>query len=172
DDGSYTEDSFKALQAAIAKAQEALETIQTEEELQKAIAELQAAIDGLLEVPKKVDTSALETLIAEAKQISNDDGSYTEDSFKALQAAIASAEATLKFYNTQDDVDKAVVSLQKAIDELVKVPVEDSKQPTKPKEGRELPETASTFYNTLLVGSILSLAGIILTIMTRRKREN
>ncbi|MCB5936661.1 glycoside hydrolase family 3 protein, partial [Bacillus sp. DFI.2.34] len=58
EDATYTDDSYQALQDAIAKAQEALETIQTEEELQKAIAELQAAIDGLLEVPKKVDTSA------------------------------------------------------------------------------------------------------------------
>lgn len=53
DDEQYTESSFAALQEAIEKAESALATIETEEELAAAIASLQAAINGLEEVPEE-----------------------------------------------------------------------------------------------------------------------
>ncbi len=48
DDGQYTSASFAELQTAIEKARAALEEIETEEELADEMAELQAAIEGLI----------------------------------------------------------------------------------------------------------------------------
>ncbi|HLR91935.1 MAG TPA: LPXTG cell wall anchor domain-containing protein, partial [Atopostipes sp.] len=49
EDGQFTPESFEALQYAILNAQAALETIETEEELEVAVDALQAAIDNLEE---------------------------------------------------------------------------------------------------------------------------
>lgn len=51
EDGQYTEESFTALTAAISDAQSALDSIETEEDLVEILNALQAAIDGLEEVP-------------------------------------------------------------------------------------------------------------------------
>ena len=49
-EGSFTEASLSALQTAISDAEAALETVTTETELNQAIADLQAAINGLVEI--------------------------------------------------------------------------------------------------------------------------
>ncbi len=112
---NYTDESYKALQTAIATAKKAYETVTTEEEVTAAIAALQAAIDAMEKIP--LDYQALNDKIQEAKAIQK--GNYTDKSFEALQTAIASAEETAKTATIQAELAAAVNSLQKAIDALV-----------------------------------------------------
>jgi len=67
-----------------------------------------------------IDFSVLEELIAEAKSISNEDESYTEESFEGLQLAIETAEASLEIIDSTDELTSALEALQAAIDGLVK----------------------------------------------------
>ncbi|WP_407272145.1 PA14 domain-containing protein [Radiobacillus sp. PE A8.2] len=121
-EGAYTETSFTALQGAIAEAKSTLSTIETEAALTKAIAALQAAVDGLETNDSVIDVMPLEDLIDVAKAISNGDSKYTEASFQALQAAISSAEEALTEVETDEEVTKEVEALQAAIDGLVETP--------------------------------------------------
>ena len=118
--GNYTEESYTALQAAIASAEEALETVGTEAEVLAAVQALQAAIDALQEKEPEplpeLDKSALESKLAEARGIEK--GNYTEESYTALQAAIASAEKALETVGTEAEVLAAVQALQAVIDAL------------------------------------------------------
>jgi LPXTG-motif cell wall-anchored protein len=121
EDGSYTENSYQALQEAIATAEAALESIETEEVLNAAVTALQGAIDGLESTGPDldpVDVTELEDLVETAKAISNEDGSYTKNSYQALQEAIATAEAALESIETEEALNAAVTALQGAIDEL------------------------------------------------------
>src|SRR5690625_959960 len=121
EDDKYTEESFDTLQEAIATAKSALETIDTEEDLQKELALLQETIDGLVEkeVPVLPDVSELEDLLETAESITNDADNYTEESFDALQDAIAHAGAALETIDTEEDLQKELALLQEAIDGLV-----------------------------------------------------
>ncbi len=118
-EATYTVESYQALQSAIATAEQALASIETEEELNTAVEALQEAIDGLVVNEPFVDASELENLIKQAKAYSNNDGKYTEDSFSSLQEAISDAEAALDNITTVEDVTIAVDALQKAIDGLI-----------------------------------------------------
>nr|WP_249316537.1 bacterial Ig-like domain-containing protein [Bacillus sp. FJAT-50079] len=60
--GKYTESSFAELQQAIVAAEKALETIETEAALNEALEDLQAAIDGLVEVDLDPDTAVIDSL--------------------------------------------------------------------------------------------------------------
>lgn len=122
DDEKYTADSFLALQAAIADAEDALDTVASAEDVEEAVETLQAAIDGLEEEVEEIplDVSELQALIKKAKEISNDDEAYTVDSFAALEQAIAEAEADLEVVDSDADVDAAIANLQAAIDGLEK----------------------------------------------------
>jgi beta-galactosidase len=74
-----------------------------------------------------LDITELEELIAEAKDISNDHGSYTEKSYEALQAAITEAESALEEIDTEEALEEAISNLQAAMDglETVKEPITD-----------------------------------------------
>ena len=63
-----------------------------------------------------LDKYPLQEKIEDAKAIEAD--GYTEDSYKALQDAIAAAEKTLEGVKTNAEVDAAVEALQEAIDGL------------------------------------------------------
>ncbi|WP_331490878.1 LPXTG cell wall anchor domain-containing protein [Aquibacillus rhizosphaerae] len=123
EDGIYTETSFKALQIAIEQAEAAIETVDSEEALTNAIAELQTAIDGL-EAPS-LDVSELEELIITAKAITNDNQAYTEPSFEALQSAIRKAEATIETVDSEEVLANAISTLQTAMDSLAKAVIEE-----------------------------------------------
>ncbi len=132
----YTETSFDNLQLAITEAEQALETIDSEETLTAAITALQAAIDGLEvvepEPEPEIDTTELEALIDTAKEI-NADG-YTEASFASLQAAITEAEQALESIDSEETLTEALTALQAGIDGLEELQVEETEQPEQPKE--------------------------------------
>ncbi|ADU31971.1 ThuA domain-containing protein [Evansella cellulosilytica] len=121
DEGEYTEESFEALQIAIAEAEAALETIETIQDLNNAFAALQEKINALqpsLSDPV-LDVSELENLIESAKAISNEDEVYTDESYETLQAAIAEAEAQLEVIETEEELMNAISALLAAVEGLV-----------------------------------------------------
>ena len=115
--GEYSQASYDALQAAITTAQNALNTVTTNQEVSAAVAALQSAIDGL---KVEIDTSALQNKINEALAIAQDD--YTQASYQALQTAITTAQNALTTVTTVEEVNAAVTALQNAIDALVALP--------------------------------------------------
>ena len=68
--------------------------------------------------PAEVDTTALETAIAEADNLKEAD--YTADSWSVYQAALQSARTALEAKESQDAVDQALAALNAAKDALVK----------------------------------------------------
>jgi alpha-tubulin suppressor-like RCC1 family protein/ankyrin repeat protein len=88
----------------------------TQDQINAAIIALQAAIDAFN--ASQVVTSALETLIAYANSLDEDD--YTASTFAILQDALASAVALLENpLRTQQQVDDECDDLQAAIDQLI-----------------------------------------------------
>ena len=68
--------------------------------------------------PAEVDTTALETAIAEADNLKEAD--YTAESWSVYQAALQSARTALEAKENQDAVDQALAALNAAKDALVK----------------------------------------------------
>ena len=121
----YTDSSVANLQNTYEQAKAVNENENaTQEEVDAALANLQDATKALEKKPT-VDTTALETKIAEAEAISNTDGKYTEESYAALTTAVESAKAVLADESkTQESVDNAVTAVQTAIEGLVEAEVE------------------------------------------------
>lgn len=111
---SYTEESYAALQAAIKQARKDRDTLTSVEELEAAIAALQAAIDGL--VPTELEKADLQAKLEEAKAIQQ--GEYSIASYNNLQAAIKEAEAALAEAKIQEKLDQALDNLVNAIGAL------------------------------------------------------
>lgn len=168
--GVYTSESFKAFQDAILFAEKVLKTANTQEEIDEAIAKLEAAIQGLEKV-QKIDTSKLEELLEKAKGFSNKDGIYTESSYKALQDAIQYAEKVLKNHKSQDEIDQAAELLQNALKTLEKASPKAS-EPVPSKGGKPLPDTSANDYNWLLAGSLFVMAGLVLVLSLRKKNAH
>lgn len=63
-----------------------------------------------------MDRTPLLDKIAEAKEI--EQGNYTDESYAALQEAIAAAEKALETVSSPSEVSEAVDALQRAIDAL------------------------------------------------------
>ncbi len=126
----YTEESFEALVTAAGEAFTVFENENaTQDEVDTAVDNLQAAIDGLVraedpEEPEVIDTEALEALITEAETY--DAADYTDESFEALTNALTVAQAVLEDNTaTQGDIDIALAALQIAIEGL-----EEAVEPT------------------------------------------
>src|SRR5699024_5716937 len=123
----------------------------------------------------EIDVSELEKLISKAKSYSNEDKSYTTDSFKTLQQAIKVAEDALETIDTEEVLNIEIASLQAAIDGLVKVEDDSESVIEEPEEdknahvdkdietdvtipssqnGNSLPKTATTMYSMLLIGFV------------------
>lgn len=120
-ESDYTAESWAAYQAALANARTALEAKESQEAVDNATAALNAAKEKLVkadEQPVTVDTSSLEKAIADAKALKEAD--YTADSWKALQSALSDAQKALDAKESQEAVDNATNSLNKAIKALVK----------------------------------------------------
>lgn len=78
------------------------------------------------------DKTELENVIDEARKLDGDD--YTEDSWNALQAALAEAEKVLADGEaTQEQVDAAKAALEQAIRDLEKKP-EEPEEPEEPEK--------------------------------------
>lgn len=120
-ESDYTAESWAAYQAALANARTALEAKESQEAVDNATAALNAAKEKLVkadEQPVTVDTSSLEKAIADAKALKEAD--YTADSWKALQSVLTEAQKALEAKESQEAVDNATNSLNKAIKALVK----------------------------------------------------
>ncbi len=111
-ESGYTADSLSALETAIAHAKTVAEFPETQQEVTDEIAALQAAMDGL-----KIDTAALEALIAQAKEI--DTTGYTAATVEALNSAITAAETVAANPESVQAVKDAAAVLQAAMDGLV-----------------------------------------------------
>ena len=138
---NYTEASWNALQAAITAAEAVRDNADaTQDDVDAQVTALETAINALEEKepekPEAVNKDELKKAIDAAKAIENEN--YTEASWNALQAAIATAEAVRDDVDaTQDDVDAQVTALKKAVDGLK----ENSEKPNPEKPNTEKPNT-------------------------------
>lgn len=113
----YTPNSW----AAFTEKLNAAKAVQKDEgagvsDVSTAVNDLKTAMEELV---KRADTSSLDTLIAQAKEIKND--GYSEASWKALQSAISNAEAIASNPNaSQEEVKEKETALRNAIDVLSK----------------------------------------------------
>ena len=95
-----------------------MEAKESQEAVNQALSTLNAAKDALVkaeEEPVAINTASLEKAIADAKALKEAD--YTAESWKALQSALSDARKALE---SQEAVDNATNSLNKAIKALVK----------------------------------------------------
>ena len=139
---AYTEESLKALRAAIDAAQAVLDDpAATQEEVNAQTDALNAAIAALVGKPV-VDKTELQTAVADANEFAASDENkekYTEDSWKTLEEAITVAQAVLnKPEATQEEVNDALKALTDAKENL------KTKEPSVEKpEKSELQETVN-----------------------------
>ena len=116
--GKKTKEAFDELQNAIKIAESKLSTVKTDEEVKKAVKELDDAIAKFNSSADKKDESPLEKLYREfAEEIKNtkslqDEGDKFPDSHKRLKSAIAKAEKDL------EDNKESLKNLQKSFDEF------------------------------------------------------
>ena len=120
-EADYTSETWSALKTALETAESALEKKESQEAVDNATKDLQAAIDGLkkAETPAEVNTTELEKVIASAKALKEAD--YTSETWSALKSALETAESALEKKESQEAVDNAAKGLQTAIDGLKKV---------------------------------------------------
>ncbi len=114
-DTRYTQDSWGALLTAVEQATQLLDRSDaSQQELEAALSQLRAAIRGLVPIGR----AALSETLASAKGLSA--AAYTQDSYRALQDAIANADAVLADPSADEaDWSAALTLLQEAIDRLV-----------------------------------------------------
>ena len=129
DTEKYSEESRNALTDAIALAQEVLDdTNATQETVDKALEAVNTAKEALVEVGN------LRNVVDEAAKLTGETDKYTEDSVKALQAAIDEAKKVLGNPKaTKDEVATALNTVNKAKEEL-KVKEADKKDEEPKKE--------------------------------------
>ena len=116
--GDYSEETWEALEEALAEAEAVLnDPTATQEEVDAALAVLQAAIDALelVEPPVgDVDKSELKKTVGIAEGLKK--GNYTQASWKAMEKALKEAKAVLADEDaTQEEVDAATAALKAAI---------------------------------------------------------
>ena len=115
----YTEESFAALVTAIANAQAFIDEAGANSSAEEAVAlgaAITAAKEALVTI-SKTDFTALDAKIAELVDLVEAD--YTAESWKALQDAIAAANA-LNTDATQAEVDAALAAVTAAAEALAK----------------------------------------------------
>lgn len=115
-EADYTPNSWAAFQESLKNAK----AVQADEDA--GTSQVNAAAQALEEAMKtltpRVDTSKLTALVVQAKEI--EQGNYTDESWDALQKAIAVAEEALDNPNlSQDDISGQEGNLQNAINGLV-----------------------------------------------------
>ena len=138
---NYTEASYAAFEEALTKAKEvAAKSNATDEEIREARKALSDAEKALV---TKVNQD-LNDAIQAAAAISNEDGTYTAESFQALQDALTAAQ-TVAANRRASDAQKvdATTALRNAMDALVKTA--EPSTPEDPSEGTtETPAETTT----------------------------
>ena len=119
----YTEESFAAMEQALAQAKAVLENpAASQSEVDDAVNALRQAMDALAlkqtESGSAADTEELEKAIHKAEGL--DKSNYTQKSYSALEKALKEAKKVLADSKaTQEKVDKAAKALNDAIAALV-----------------------------------------------------
>lgn len=123
DTATYTQESLKALQAAIDAAQKVLDDADaTQENVDKQTEAVKAAMKALVKIKVPAVTDKLKDAVREAEELVKDTEKYSEESLKTLRDAIALAQEVLEDTNaTQETVDKALEAVNTAKDTLVEV---------------------------------------------------
>ena len=114
-EADYTPNSWVAFQESL----ESAKTVQADEDagVSQVNAAAQALAEAMEALIRRADTAELAALVAQAKEI--EQGDYTEESWDALQNAIASAEEALDNPNlSQNDISGQKFNLQNAINGL------------------------------------------------------
>ena len=121
----YTEESVKELEAAVAEAEKVVaDENATQESVDAAKTAVEEATKGLTEKPApEVNKDALKATIETAKEALKEADKYTEESVKALEAAVAEAEKVVADENaTQESVDSATTAVEEATRGLAEKP--------------------------------------------------
>ncbi|MDL2208274.1 glycoside hydrolase family 127 protein [Parabacteroides sp. OttesenSCG-928-O15] len=113
---NYTKISYKALKTAIASGEKLQRAKQVSQgEITAQIAAIDQAMNGLASA--KLDKTALVAILKEVESKSSAD--YTWDKYAALEMAVASAKEVNATSESQLQVDKQILTLRKAMDDLV-----------------------------------------------------
>ncbi|MCW5952832.1 MAG: Ig-like domain-containing protein, partial [Propionibacteriaceae bacterium] len=114
---SFTDESVSALQEQLAKARAVLaDATSPQQDLDDAVAALEAALSGLVAKPAVVDKAVLQAVYDAVAGLSNSDGTYSAASWATLQDELADAQAVLAdAAATQEQIDAATVELSSAL---------------------------------------------------------
>ncbi|MFT8704426.1 S8 family serine peptidase [Bifidobacterium aquikefiricola] len=118
-ESNYSPESWKQLAQALGVAEDVLaDASSTNQQINDAYNALNTAINGLVKVSAKVDTSKLQALVNSLQSLKSKD--YTSESWSAFEAAMKQAEQVLVDTNaTQDQVNSAYAALLRAQQLLV-----------------------------------------------------
>ncbi|EJP19578.1 SLH domain protein, partial [Peptostreptococcaceae bacterium AS15] len=123
--GKKTKSAFNELQGAINTAENKIKNIKTEEELDKAINDLNSAIEKFKK-STDIDTENLKKSIENAKNIPKAD--KIDEAIKELSDAIEVAEKVLTDFESQEEVNNAEKALKEAIGKFEKSVKKSDKQ--------------------------------------------
>ncbi len=140
DDSVYTENTFAALQAAIMRAESALERIKTDLELTEALETLKAALDGLVE-----------TAPDQGKDIPEQNGDTNQDD-DLNPSQGGDHNQSVEKNHVQDDKKNQGHNFQTN------------------NKGAKLPNTASSMYTMLVTGIALLLTAFTVLLFVRNRR--
>ena len=166
----YTVDSLQTLQTILTYAQGVYENKDADQTAVDAAANaLSSAINSLKEI-ETVDTSALETEIANAEELAKKTDVYTADSLNTLQIAINNAKRVLASdTKTQESVDAQVKALKNAEAGLIeKVVVDKTALKAKIEDAQKYAADTSTYT----ASSIAALKEAISSAQTIYNDEN
>lgn len=166
----YTADSLQTLQIILTYAQGVYENKDADQTAVDAAANaLSSAINSLKEI-ETIDTSALETEIANAEELAKKTDVYTADSLNTLQIAINNAKRVLASdTKTQESVDAQVKALKNAEAGLIeKVVVDKTALKAKIEDAQKYAADTSTYT----ASSIAALKEAISSAQTIYNDEN
>ncbi len=113
---NYTKASYKTLKTAVATGKKlSASSSVTQSQITAGMSTIDNAINGL--ISSKLDKSQLSAILKEAE--SKKAADYTWDKYTALQMAITTAKEVETTGNSQLLVDKQILALRKAMNELV-----------------------------------------------------
>ena len=168
DKSQYTEETVAALEETLRAAAAVADDVNaSQEEVDAAAAALQSAMDALSEKEPSepsANKSELNAAIDAAKAA--DEKDYTAENYKALQEALAKAEAVAADANaTQEEVDAAADALIAAIEAAQPAKPEE---PQKPEEKPDDSDTAAAMPIGMSAALLVLSAGAFLTLKKRR----
>ncbi len=152
----YTSESVALYEAAITEALRAAESVlnkedAAQEEIAQALESLQAAFESakgsLVETKETLQTELTEG-IEEVQKDVKEESSYTPESWRAYQEALAAAKEVLNGADlTKEEVERVLSELRKAAEGLAEItpgPDPDNPNPDKPDPGTQKPPVQQT----------------------------